>query len=221
MRLLALPLLLLIAASPRAEAADPVTVYRCTDGAGNVSLRDTPCPKGQREQSKDMQRPVDPKPIPVVRVAPAPVQPTMIAGTRVVYVEAPRALYQCTTPDGDRYTSENADGNPRWVPLWTVGYPAIWPRNPLGDRVGAPRPQPPSDGPGPPDYPPMVGLTHAPGTWVRDHCVQLPEAQACEQLRERQRELRKEWFNAMPTRRAEVAEEERVLGERVARTCGS
>ena len=219
MRRLALPLLLLIAAAPRAEAADPVTVYRCTDSAGHVSLRDTPCPKGQRQQSMDMQRPVDPKPRPVV-VPPAPAEPTVVGHTRVVFVDGPRDLYQCTTPDGDRYTSETGDGNPRWVPLWTVGVPAYWPRNPLGDRVGAPHPHPPGDGPGPPDYPPIVGIAYTPGTWIRDNCVRLPEAQACEVLRAEQRALRKEWFNAMPTRRAEVAEEERVLEGRVARTCG-
>jgi hypothetical protein len=142
-----------------------------------------------------------------------------VGHTRVVFVEPPRPLYRCTTPDGDAYTSDSGDGNPRWVPVWTLGYPAYWPGNPLGDRVGAPAPHPPGDGPGPPGYPPVVGIAYSPGTWVRDHCVQLPEAQACEVLRAEQRVLRKEWFNAMPTRRAEITIEERGLARRVARTC--
>lgn len=221
MRLLALPLLLLVAATPRVDAAEAVTVYRCTDGAGHVSLRDTPCPKGLREQAIDMQRPVDPKPRPaVVRATPTPADPPVVGHTRVVFVDAARDLYQCTTPDGDRYTSDSGDGNPRWVPLWTLGVPAYWPRNPLGDRVGALPPPPPSDGPGPPDLPPVVGIAYTPGTWVRDHCVRLPEAQACEVLRTEQRALRKEWFNAMPTRRAQVAEEEKILAQRIDRSCG-
>lgn len=218
MRLLALALPLLLLAAP--AEAEQLTVFRCTDGDGHVALRDTPCPDGLHEQAIDMQRPVDPPPSPVIvapEPPPAPLAPT--TQTRVVFVEAPRPLYQCTTPEGERYTSENADGNPRWVPLWTLGYPPVWPLNPLGDRVGAPRPDPPSDGPGPPDRPTVVGLSYAPGTWVRDRCVRLPQAQACAFLRERKRELRDEWFDAMPTRRAEVAEEERVLAARLAHTC--
>lgn len=211
-------LLLLILAAP--GAAEDLTVYRCTDGDGHVSLRDTPCPAGLREEAIDMQRPDDPHPTPaVIASEPRPTPSTPPVQTRVVIVEASRPLYQCTTPDGDRYTADNADGNPRWVPLWTLGYPAIWPRNPLGDRVGAPRPEPPSDGPGPPELPPIVGIAYTPGAWVRDHCVRLPAADACEVLRAEQRALRKEWFNAMPSRRAEVTAEERALEQRVARTC--
>lgn len=212
------PALLLLAAP---AAGGDLTVYRCTDGDGHVSLRDTPCPAGLREQPIEMLRPVDPPPSSRTDRPRAPSTPPAPAtGTRVVFVEAPRPLYQCTTPDGDRYTSDDADGNPRWVPLWTLGYPAYWPRNPLGDRVGAPRPRPPSDGPGAPDLPPVVGLAYTPGAWVRDNCVRLPEGQACERLLEHKRELREEWFDAMPTRRAEVAKEERMLAERLARTCG-
>lgn len=199
--------------------AEELTVYRCTDASGHVSLRDTPCPKGTREQARDMQRPVDPPEARVERDRPAPAQAAPVAETRIVFVEAPRPLYQCVTPDGDRYTSETPEGNPRWVPMWTLGHPAYWPRNPLGDRVGALPPAPPSRGPGPPDYPPAVGIAYTPGAWVRDHCVRLPEAQACDHLRSRQRELRKAWFNAMPSRRAEVAREEQALEQRYARTC--
>lgn len=213
----ALSVLLLACPAP----AEELTVYRCTDANGHVALRDSPCPDGQREQTRDMQRPTDPPPAPVILThepTPAP-HPTPSQQTRVVFVEPPRPLYQCTTPEGERYTSDDADGNPRWVPLWTLGYPAVWPRNPLGDRVGAPRPEPPSDGPGAPDRPTTIGLTYAPGTWVRDRCVRVPPAQACELLRAEQRALRKEWFNAMPSRRAEVTKEEQALAARVGRTC--
>ena len=218
MRLFVPALVLLLLAAP--AGAGQLTVYRCTDGAGHVSLRDTPCPAGLSEQAIDMQRPTDPPRAPAA-AGPGPLAPlpAQAPSAGVVFVEAPRPLYQCTTPDGDRYTSEDADGNPRWVPLWTLGYPVYPPRNPLGDRVGAPRPRPPGDGPGAPDLPPAVGLAYTPGAWVRDHCTRLPESQACDVLREQKRELREEWFDAMPTRRAEVAEEERVLAARLARTC--
>lgn len=219
MRRAFLALALLVAAAP--GTADGVTVYRCTDDAGRVALRDTPCPANQRQQVREMARPTDPPRVPTVR-APAPASAAADAppATRVVLVEPPRPLYQCTTPEGARYTAETPDGNPRWVPMWTLGYPLYGPRNPLGDRVGAPRPVPPGNGPGAPDLPPVIGIAYTPGTWVRDHCVRLPAAQACEILLDEKRELRREWFNAMPSRRAEVAAEERVLAARIARTCG-
>jgi hypothetical protein len=196
-----------------------LTVYRCTDDAGRVALRDSPCPAGQREQAIDMKRPVNPPPAPVVQAQapPQPVPPP--AGTRIVIVEPPRPLYECTTPDGERYTSDDAAGNPRWVPLWTLGYPATWRRNPLGDRVGAPPPKPPRDGPGAPELHPAIGLAYTPGAWVRDRCVELPRAEACAMLRAQQRALRTQWFDAMPTRRAEITQEERRLRDRVARMC--
>ena len=218
MRLPGLALVLLLLAAP--AAAGELMVYRCTDGDGLVALRDTPCPAGLREQTIEMQRPVAPPPVPrLISTEPAPAPPTPAPLTRVVYVEAPRPIYQCTTPDGDTYTADNADGNPRWVPMWTLGYPVVLPRNPLGDRVGAPPPEPPGDGPGLRDRRSTVGLPYAPGTWIRDQCVRLPRAQACALLREQKRELRDEWFDAMPTRRAEVAEEEQVLVARLAATC--
>jgi hypothetical protein len=62
----------------------------------------------------------------------APVPPT----TRVIVIERPPPLYECTTADGDTYTSNDGAGNPRWVPLWTLGYPAYPPH-------ARPRPWPP------------------------------------------------------------------------------
>lgn len=219
MRTLLVALLLLPATLPGAHAADAVTIYRCTAEDGSVALRDSRCPDGQDQQALDMLRPVDPPPRPASPMSAREPVPAQVIETRVVHVPAPRPMYQCTTPDGDTYTADNDEGNPRWVPLWTLGVPAYWPRNPLGDRVGAPRPAPPSAGPGAPDYPALAGVAYLPGTWVRDHCARLPEARTCDVLREQQRELRKEWFNAMPGRRAEVTAEERVLAARLASSC--
>src|SRR5690606_28345266 len=211
---------LVLLVPPAHGTADELIVYRCTDDGGHVALRDTPCPAGQRQQAVGMQRPVDPPARPAAPgPVPEPASPATPTTTRVVYVDAPRPMFQCITPDGDRYTADTGDGNPRWVPMWTLGYPAQWPRNPLGDRVGAPRPVPPGDRPGPPDLPPAIGIAYTPGAWVRDQCVQLPATRACDILLEEKQALRKEWFNAMPSRRAEVAEEERMLAARIARTC--
>lgn len=153
-----LPLLLALAVSPALSlvlslalpmsgqahaAADQVTIYRCTDADGALTVRNTPCERGERQQVTEMQRPKDPPARPKAKStrpppAPAPVSQT----TRVIVVERPPPVYECTTADGDTYTSTSAAGNPRWVPLWTLGYPArppyAYPRRPSNGVVQRP-----------------------------------------------------------------------------------
>ncbi|MEZ0472395.1 DUF4124 domain-containing protein [Luteimonas salinilitoris] len=102
------------------ENADDVVIYRCTDADGSLTLRDTPCDDAQTQQTRTMLRPQDAParaPAPGPESAPAPAEP------QVVVVSPPQPMYECVTPEGDRYTSDTGDGNPRWVPLWTLGYP--------------------------------------------------------------------------------------------------
>lgn len=131
-QLLALLLLVAGLALPTGARADgggdQVTIYRCTDAQGRLSLRDSPCRRGEQQETRGMQRPQDPPPPPPgAAVAPPPSvvvsrepEPAP-APARVV----PPPVYRCTTPDGEQYTSDSPDGNPRWVPLWTLGYPVI------------------------------------------------------------------------------------------------
>jgi hypothetical protein len=73
MRRLAILLLLLMPAfAPRAQDAAAVRIFRCTDAAGRETLRDTPCPKGQAQQVREMIRPKDAPPRPAPPAAPAP-----------------------------------------------------------------------------------------------------------------------------------------------------
>ena len=104
-----------------------VTVYRCIGANGDVSLRDTPCPTGERQEARTMVRPTDAPPS-----APAPASTPAPGGAaaekpapRIVIVRepAPAPMYECTTPDNTTYTSDSPEGNPRWVPMWTLGWP--------------------------------------------------------------------------------------------------
>lgn len=238
----ALAIVLLLPA-PASQASDGVTVYRCIDAKGHVTLGDVPCPSGSTEQMRTMQRPQDapPAPAPAAQVAEPPAQP--VAAQQVVVLRPPQPMYECTAPDGTRYTSDTAEGNPRWVPLWTLGYrsrgrPGGPPRSnsdagglgeyyanrPLGGYVGAaaPRPSAPtSDGghrPGP--RPPARGYGGAPGTWVRDTCHALPPAEVCARLRDRRDEIRRRFFNAQETERNELRREERGINARLQADCG-
>lgn len=120
-----LPLLAL--AGVQAHAQDDVTIYRCTDAQGRLTIGNTPCAQGQQQQTQSMLRPKDASPA-AVPEEDEPVEPPQPVAPRMVVTTAPRPLYECVRPDGSVYESDSGDGDPRWVPLWTLGYP--------GDAVG-------------------------------------------------------------------------------------
>ena len=218
-----------------AQAAGHVTIYRCTDASGKQSLRDSPCPRGQAQQSREMVRPKDAPPAPA-RSVPAAATPASIAAPAVAYRAPPQPLYRCTTPDGARYTSETGDGNPRWVPFWTLGYPYHVGRpGPIDGRRGAFRPVPPLPAgisvpasppvPNPPALP--AGHRHplpwpaasGGGQWIRDTCVQMPPWEACALLRDRRDAIRTRFFNAQEKERDSLRSEERAINARLANDC--
>jgi hypothetical protein len=134
-----------------------VTVRRCTDGKGRVTLQDDPCPPGSREETRAMTRPKDP---PVtssaVRVAdtPAMPQPDLVDDAEVAPARLPippPPMYKCTSYDGDERFSESYDPNPRCEPL-VIYYPypnQLTPQQALSCR------------------------------WVEDSCVRLSDRDAC------------------------------------------
>lgn len=140
----------LLPAGAAAQESDQLTIYHCNDADGRPVIRDSPCATGQTQRRvTTMQRPAEPPPRPAsprsppepVQPAPAPDAPT---GARTVIVRTPSPMYQCTSPDGNTYTSEDGSGNPRWVPLWTVGY-GVYPHP--GRQLPPPRVRPPVGAP--------------------------------------------------------------------------
>lgn len=132
MRSMLLALGLLPAAS---VFADDVVFYRCTDAAGHLTIQNSPCPKGMREEKKTMQgvgtvpmgtpaKPVTPTPVVPSRPEAVPDAPrTQPAAT--VADDKPRlpppVLFQCATYDRDSYITESSEPQKRCVPLRTVG----------------------------------------------------------------------------------------------------
>ncbi len=207
--------------APMATAqSNEVRIYRCTDGAGKQTLRDTPCPKGQQQQVRDMLKPKDAAPVksPEPAARPAPI-PQASPATQVIYLAPPRPMYECVTPDGERYASDDHAGNPRWVPLWTLGYQAVRPTTSLGSNIGGPPPRP--DNPTRPprrdiNWPVAMGG----GQWIRDTCTMLPPAETCARLRDRRKQIRTRFFNAMPSERDMLRVEERGINARLDNDCG-
>jgi len=232
---LLLPMLCLAAlpamqARAQAAAADSpataVTIYRCVDDKGRlVALRDSPCLAGERQETLQMQRPQDPPPQPPV-AAPAPAAaPPPEREVRIVTVQPPQPMYECTDPDGQTYTSESADGNPRWVPLWTVGvpvraHPRPQPRPPVrpAGQPSGPSPGPGPD-PGPGVRPPAGAVALGGGTWLRDPCIRLEQEEICQRLSDRRYEILRVYHAAMPSGRAELDREQRQIDARMANDC--
>lgn len=220
----------------RPVAAQEVVIYRCIGKQGQLTLRDSPCAPGEAQQTRSMQRPRDPAP----GMRPAPVEshpdtpaPPVAPAERVVYRSAPRPMYECVTPDGEHYDSDNGEGQPRWVPYWVGGYPyPAWPR-PHGGSVsghvsignggslsfqsGSPVPLPPT--PRPLGHPPGNVIVPAGGVWVRDECHELPQAEVCARLSDRRHEILRRYGNAMPSERRTLDLEQRGIDARMANDC--
>ena len=230
---LAACLLLPPASAAGLVAAQEVVIYRCVSKQGQLTLRDSPCAPGETQQTRSMQRPRDPAPgtrPAAPSAAPPPVAPPV---ERVVYRDPPRRMYECISPEGERYNSDDGEGRPRFVPYWAGAYPyPVWPY-PQGGSVsgninlgnggnisfqsGSPTPLPPT--PPPPHGGHPAVIIPAGGTWVRDECHELPQAEICARLSDRRYEILRRYGSAMPSERRALDLEQRGIDARIANDC--
>lgn len=223
MRAHVLLLLVLIAASSCAIAADEVTIYRCTDTSGHLTLGDTPCRKDQKQQTRTMLRPKD-APRTKANSPMAPIPRDGMQAPRIVVVHAPRPLYECIPEDGEPYTSDSGEGRPRWVPLWTLGYPGsdLYSGS-SGTQLAITHGGVHIDG-GRTTLTPPLGYgpaAYGAGTWIRDACYVLPQEEVCSRLVDRRDAIRRRFFNAMPSERDTLNVEERGINARLDNDCGT
>jgi hypothetical protein len=204
--MLRLPILLLslcvltgLTVSGPTLAAGQVTVYRCETSSGKVTLGDAPCPAGQRQEMREMIRPQDPPPSSTPVAAPAPPAAPIVRDV-VVYRTPPRPMYECSTDEGKTYTSDNGEGNPRLVPIWSLGYPVGGTIHRVHAGSGAV----------------VIG-----NTWVRDTCHQLPQAEVCDRLRDRRYEIQREYHSSLQSERQILDKEQRGLDARLGNDCGA
>lgn len=171
-----------------------VVIYRCTDRFGAVTVQnDVPCPRGSRQQKQVIE---PPPPLPAYRPAAtppspatAPVQP--IVAAPVVPAAPPVApddrlppppLYQCNTYDDDSYLSEDAQPQPRCVPLPVTGVD--------GSAAGA---------------------AGSACQWVTDQCARVADGAACAAWKRHLREVEAAWkFGRAEHAAANEAEYQRV-----------
>jgi hypothetical protein len=213
------------AAAPQAvtgaKADDGVTVYRCTDTQDRLSLRDSPCLPGERQEVRSMLRPKDAPPRPVVAAPPSREVHVPQTTTQVVMLQPPRPLYECVTPDNTRYLSDSPEGNPRLVPMWVTDGPAIqayreYQPGQLQVRVDDGRV---SGGYTSGGWRDRIVTGWAGQHWIRDACHPLPQAEVCARLRDRRGEIGRRFSIAQPSERAELAREERSINARLSQDC--
>ncbi len=171
--------------------ASDLTVYRCQDAGGRVTLQDEPCDAGQQQTARTMTRPQDPAPKP--SPAPAPVAATEPEAEPPPWVTAPAPyppppLFQCTDYDGEVRYSEDYDPNTRCVPLSVLGYDV------RGSAQGA-----------------------ASCRWVSESCLRLDDDDACDRFKARLQVARSNALHAFSDtaafRKSEVTRLERIVNE--------
>lgn len=208
-----------VAAGVQAQQAAPspaaamVDIYRCTDRTGHLTLQDAPCASGQRQEVVQMLRPQDPPPSARPQPPPPPPAPAPAPRVEVVYRQPPQPMYQCTTPEGETYTSDTGQGRARVVPVWGIGYPATGggPRPPPGHPVGG--------GPPPGGRPVRSGIYATGSTVVYDPCQPLPQAEVCARLRDRSWEISRRYNSALQSERQAMDVEQRGIDARIAQDC--
>ena len=151
------PGLLLLVFAGLATAADnkpappTVTIHRCVDGKGHITLQDDACPTGSQDSPRVMQRPKDPAPTPAPAPPLAPTLEPEPEWTPAPPRPPPPDMFVCTSHDGSERYSESYDPNPRCEPyvLYSPFANQLTPQQALSCR------------------------------WVEDSCVQLSDVAAC------------------------------------------
>ncbi len=173
------------------SGAEELTVYRCQDAGGRITLQDEACPAGQQQSERIMVRPRDPSPpaagpdhVDVALPSPQP-QPQP---DYAPFLPPPPAMFQCTDFDGSVRHSEDYDPNTRCVPLPVLGYD-------------------------------VRGSSAAAGTcrWVTESCLRLDDDAACDQFKRKLRQARSDALHAFSDtaayRKSEVQRLDAIVSE--------
>lgn len=198
--------------APATAAAQTVTMYRCTDALGKVTIQnDEPCPKGSREEKRavSIDATAAPFPKPLPEIAPVvPTQPEVpepaagaddiprplplpAAETPAAERLPPPPLYRCRTVENDSYLADTGEPRERCLALDTVGIDG---RQQLGAGRAC--------------------------SVVYDQCQRVPDEDACDAWRLRVNQAQSAWTFARADSRAEArAEYERIARVVAETTC--
>ncbi|NID16177.1 DUF4124 domain-containing protein [Luteibacter yeojuensis] len=178
-------------------AATAETVYKCEAG-GRTIYQQTPCAKGQRQQTIRLQ---DAAPA-VDRPAPAGVPPPATEEAPPTAPPGPSAppptLFGCIrATDGKPYTSDNGNPEPYMAPFGVLGAVSQPLADTYGNRGSAVASAPELNrGKGN-----VAGIATSNYVWVQDQCRQLSPAEACAALRDESEANQRSIRNAFKSER--------------------
>jgi hypothetical protein len=181
---------LLLVATPTGRAEE-ITIYRCQDAAGRVTLQDEPCAAGQSGTARSMTRPQDPPPRPARArppVAAADEPPAVDDFPQPAWSPPPPPMFECTDFDGGVRFSEDYAPNTRCVPIGVLGYD-------------------------------LRGSSDAAATcrWVQESCLRVDDATACTQFRAQLKQAESDALHAFsdtaPYRKSEAERLRRIVAE--------
>jgi hypothetical protein len=120
--------LIVLALPPAAHAQNNITIYRCVDASGAITLQnDVPCPKGSQQTVRRIGvLPTLPAPpaalvkAPAAPPAPQPAPPLPVPAAAAPRT-APPALFQCRTWDERDYLGDTAEPPSTCAPVQSVG----------------------------------------------------------------------------------------------------
>ncbi len=179
-----------LSAADSKPAANTVTIHRCVDGKGHVTLQDDACPAGSQDSARVMERPRD-APAPAPEHLPTP-PPEPEYAPEPDWVPPPRRpppdIYVCTSYDGIERYSESYDPNPRCEPyVLYYPYPIDQPPGKLACR------------------------------WVEDSCVRLDDDHACaiwkQKRKDAESDLRRAFSDTAAYRKSELARIGKIVDE--------
>ena len=190
---LILSLAFLLPAGAVRAADSTVTIHRCIDAKGRITLQDDPCPKGSQDSTREMLRPKDPPPRPrATRASPPaimlePLPAPDYASQRQLIPPPP--MYRCTSYDGIERFSESYDPNPRCEP-YVLYYP----------------------------YPNYLTPAQALSCrWVEDSCVRLSDRSACERWKVMKKEavsaVQRSFSDTATYRKSELERVNQIVAE--------
>jgi hypothetical protein len=207
----ALPIRAAESTKPAAQADDRIVIYRCTDAQGRLSLSDSPCRRGERQDVRNMARPKDAKRASSASMARDTA--SVVSTPQVVILQqASRPLYECSGRDESgrlqTYLNDSPEGKLRWVPSPPV---LLVPQPLYGSNQAVVQVSEYGHSRQP--------ILYSNGNWVRDSCFTLPPTEACSRLRDERTELGRRRFNAQQTERMQIDREERSVEARLAQEC--
>lgn len=127
--MLTIAVALLAAPGASAQAQKSITIYRCVDPSGAVTLQnDVPCPKGSQQSIRNVGvLPTLPAPPPAVAATATKPKPPVPVRTDTAVVAAPivrnppPSLFQCRTWDENDYYGDTAEPPATCVPVESIG----------------------------------------------------------------------------------------------------